>query len=275
MERPQYVSDAIETSAAGLHVGAYGPYLLYSAYQPIFRIDPDQLTLCGYEGLIRPRLDDTLVSPLDFFAAVDSGDLLFAECMCRALHLRNYRQAGPAGGMLFININPAIYQSIDIVEREFRFMFSILERYGLSPQQLVCEVLETEALSDTALLQLCIMLREAGCTIAIDDFGTGTSGMARYRALKPDLVKIDGPLFRTMAATPGQLRLLRNMVATFVRDGVTVLVEGIETEAHLALAIDLGASYVQGFGLARPQVLPAQFALTAPLPIPEPVAARG
>ena len=275
MERPQYVSDAIETSAAGLHVGAYGPFRLYSAYQPIFRIDRDQLALSGYEGLIRPRLDDKPVSPLDFFAAIDHGDRLFVECMCRALHLRNHRQSGPANGMLFININPAIYESVDVVEREFRFMFSILERYGLSPQQLVCEVLETEALSDAALLQLCIMLREAGCTIAIDDFGTGTSGMARYRAIKPDLVKIDGPMFRAMAATALQLKLLRKMMATFVQDGVTVLVEGIETEAHLALAIDLGASYVQGFGLARPQVLPATFPLSAPLPVPAPIAARG
>jgi EAL domain-containing protein (putative c-di-GMP-specific phosphodiesterase class I) len=44
-----------------------------------------------------------------------------------------------------------------------------------------------------------------------------------------------------------------------------VLVEGIETDAHLALAQELGASYVQGFGLGRPQLLPASFENSLPM----------
>lgn len=266
MDRPQYVSDAIETNEAGLHTGTYGPFRLQSAYQPIYEIRNGALHLFGYEGLVRPFRDAHPVSPLDFFAQVDAGDRLFVECMCRALHLRNYRQAQPGGGQLFINVNPAIYDSVDVVEREFRFMFSILERYGLSPQQLICEVLETEALDDETLRRLCSMLRDAGCTIAIDDFGTGKSGMARYRDLSPDLVKLDGGMFRAMAGDAGQLRILRKMVETFVRDGVIVLVEGVETDAHLLLAQQLGARYVQGFGLGRPLVLSAAFKTALPLP---------
>lgn len=269
MDRPQYVSDAIETTKAGLHIGAYGAYRLLSAYQPIYALGDRDLVLAGYEGLVRPFGDGAPVAPLDFFATVESGDRLFAECMCRALHLRNFRQADPAGGKLFINVNPAIYQSVDVVEREFRFMFSILERYGLTPQHLVCEVLETEALDDHTLARLCGLLRDAGCAIAIDDFGTGKSGMARYRDLSPDLVKLDGGMFRAMAADTARRKLLRKMVRTFVDDGVTVLVEGIETPLHLALVVDLGARLMQGYGLGRPQVLPARFANTLPLPGPD------
>lgn len=268
MQRPQYVSDAIETTDAGLHVGTYGPFRLQSGYQPIYEIDNGVLTLFGYEGLVRPFQGGEAVSPINFFAQVDAGDRLFAECMCRALHLRNYPRADPGGGKLFINLNPAIYESVEVVEREFRFMFSILALYGLTPGHLVCEVLETEALDDMTLRRLCAMLREAGCSIAIDDFGTGKSGMARYRDLSPDLVKLDGGMFRSMAADQGQLRLLRKMVGTFVDDGVMVLVEGIETDAHLLLAQELGASYFQGYGLARPQVLPASFSARLALPNP-------
>jgi EAL domain-containing protein (putative c-di-GMP-specific phosphodiesterase class I) len=265
MNRPQYVSDAIETSEAGLHVGTYGPYRLYSAYQPIYLRAECDLVLSGFEGLIRPRLHDEPVSPLDFFASIEPQDRLFAECMCRALHLRNFTQAERPEAKLFINLNPAIYESVSVVEREFRFMFSILEKYGLSPGQLVCEIIETEALEDAALVRLCAMLREAGCALAIDDFGTGRSGMARYHLLQPDLVKLDGTMFRDMAADRRRLKLLGKMVETFVRDEVAVLVEGIETPAHLDLAMELGSTYFQGYGLGKAMVLPHAFAAGLPV----------
>ncbi|MBD8064254.1 EAL domain-containing protein [Devosia sp. PTR5] len=259
MQRPQYVSDAIETSAAGLHVGSYGPFRLQSAYQPVYELSAGQFDLFGFEGLVRPFREGVALAPVDFFSAVDSGDRLFVECMCRALHLRNYRQGRPRNRKLFINVNPAIYETIEVVEREFRFMFSILDKYGLTPSHLVCEVLETRAMGEATLKSLCDMLREAGCMIALDDYGTGNSGVVRYRALRPNLVKLDGALFRELAGDAARQRLLRRMVDTFHADGVPVLVEGIETRDHLALATDVGAHYFQGYGLGRPALLPAKF----------------
>lgn len=273
MQRPKYVSDAIETSPDGLHVGAYGTFSLYAAYQPIFTRSDAGLEIVAFEGLVRPHRNGEPVSPLELFANVDDGDRLFVECMCRALHLRNYRLATPQGCELFINVNPAIYESIEVIEREFEFMFSILERYGLDPSRLVCELVEEDALSNDVLARLCAKFRDYGARIALDDFGTGSSTLERFRALRPEVVKVDGPMFRDLARTSGGRRMLKSIARTFLRAEATILVEGIETPQHLDLAIDLGATYFQGFGLARPQVLPSDFTL-APGIGPQPVLAK-
>lgn len=256
MRRPTYVSDAIETYSAGLHVGRYGPFTLHAAYQPIFRTQGDHLALHGFEGLIRPRLDEKPMPPRTLFDNVDTADRLFVECMCRALHLRNYLHGVPTGGDLFINVNPAIYESIDVVEREFEFMFSILGKYGLSPDRLVCEVVEEEALSTAVLARLCAKFRAHGCRIALDDFGTGSSGMARFRELRPEVVKVDGGMFRDLARTSGGRGMLKSIARTFHGEATQILVEGIEEQAQLELALEIGATLVQGYGLAMPQVLP-------------------
>lgn len=265
MQRPKFVSDAIEISPAGLHVGRYGTFELYAAYQPIFQVEGDHLSLHAFEGLIRPRVDGAQVPPRQLFDNVDAGDQLFVECMCRALHLRNYPNATPGGQQLFININPAIYESVEVIEREFEFMFSILAKYGLSPDRLVCELVEEEALSNEVLARLCAKFRAHGCRIALDDFGSGSSGMERFRALRPEVVKVDGVMFRDLARTAGGRRMLAAIARTFHGEEAQILVEGIEEQHHLDLALEIGATLVQGYGLALPQVLPHDFSAPAGL----------
>lgn len=266
MDRPRYVSDAVTVSAEGLHTGQYGALTLFSAYQPIYALDGGHgLQLAAFEGLIRPRRGSEPVSPAALFGNIDPGDQLFVECLCRALHLRNYPNAVPGGQLLFININPAIYESIEVVEREFKFMFSILAKYDLSPERLVCEVIETEALSQGAMERLWSMLRDHGAKLAIDDFGAGRSGIDRYRLMQPDIVKVDGELFRAMAADGKRVKMLRAMLRTFRADSATVLVEGIETAEQLEIAQHVGATLFQGYYLGKPALLPAQFAPALPL----------
>lgn len=266
MLRPQYVSDAITIEPGGLHVGQYGPFELRAAYQPIFGRAGSQLILCALEGLVRPNLAGAAVSPAELFMQVDPEDRLFVECMCRALHLRNYTQAAPGDLDLYINVNPATYASVEVIEREFRFMFSILATYGVSPARLVCELVEHDALDPAVLSRLCAMFREQGARVALDDFGSGSSGMERYRHVRPDVVKVDGPLFRSMSRTSGGRRLLASMSSTFLRDGTRLLVEGIETALDLDIALEVGADLVQGYGLGRPKVLPQCFSAVPELP---------
>lgn len=265
MQRPRYVSDAVTVSAEGLHTGTYGPLTLQPAYQPIFHSDGSALVLAGWEGLIRPSRDGLAMSPDELFGHVDKGDELFVECMCRAMHLRNYPLAQPDGLDLYINVNPAIYESIEVIEAEFEFMFSVIGRYGLRPDRLVCELVEEEAMSTEVLARLCATFRAYGARVAIDDFGSGSSGIARYRSLQPDLVKVDGTLFRDLARTAGGRGMLASIARTFLKEGTEILVEGIEELQHLDLALSIGARFVQGYGLARPELLPFSFEAGAQL----------
>ena len=260
MKRPLRVGDAIERLDNGLSVGHYDGYTLYSAYQPIFRyIDNEILDLAGMEGLMRPFVDDLSIIPSLLFGQTAPEDALFVECMCHALHIRNYLSAAPNNCDLFININPVIYTEPGEMEREFLFMLSQLAINGLDNSRIVFELLETLPTHNLILRWLRDFATEHGVRFAMDDFGRGDSNLGRYESLMPDLVKIDGDLFARGMRRTSELDLLKSIVARIHEDGGRVVIEGIESAEMLVQARELGADLFQGFHLDTPHIPPHQF----------------
>lgn len=261
MQRPAKVQEAITVTRDGLHVGHYGDYVLYSAYQPIYRVSENHApSIPAFEGLIRPFLGDTPIDPSAFFRLVDDEDLLFVECMCQALHVRNHHRASPAGGGLFVNVNPAIYTSISMLEREFNFLLSNLSKHGLETTRVIIELLETAPYSSVVLKWLRRMALDNGIQFAMDDFGRSHSCLERYESLKPDIVKVDRGVFLKAAQENTHLQTLQSAIERFRGDGALVIIEGIETAEQLDLAQNLGADFFQGYYLHYPQILPYDFA---------------
>ena len=78
--------------------------------------------------------------------------------------------------------------------------------------------------------------------------------------LKPDIVKFDAQwITRLMESGPG-FALLHAMVTNFADQGIETVFEGIEEGWQLELAERSGASMVQGYVLARPEIAPTSFA---------------
>ena len=132
MARPEYVHDALRQEEDGTTTGLYKDLCLRPAYQPIYEPSGgNKFTLYGFEGLIRPFVDGETVDPQDFFSDIEREDRLFVECMCMALHIRNYKHVGLSDKTLFVNVDVSCYPSVDILERELYFTFSQLQRHGL------------------------------------------------------------------------------------------------------------------------------------------------
>ena len=99
-------------------------------------------------------------------------------------------------------------------------------------------------------------LSERGIGIALDDFGTGYSSLSYLSALPFTKLKIDRSFLLDIAENPRALRLLAS-VARLGRDlELTVVAEGVETEAQLQCLIEAtGIQQVQGYLFSVP--LPA------------------
>ena len=78
--------------------------------------------------------------------------------------------------------------------------------HGLSPANIVIEITERQMVGDfPRLLEDIAHLRQQGFHIAIDDAGAGYSSLRAVAELKPDFVKIDRDLVRTlMSAASGE-----------------------------------------------------------------------
>lgn len=132
-----------------------------------------------------------------------------------------------------------------------------LDRFEISPERLVVEVLETvvaDQSSDTVVRNLAGLAR-LGCCLDLDDFGTGHASITNIRRFSIKRIKIDRSFVTNVDKDPDQQQMLAAIVMMAQNLGVDTLAEGVETEDELATLVELGCNFVQGFHIARPMPL--------------------
>jgi len=95
-------------------------------------------------------------------------------------------------------------------------------------------------------------LRKFGVRLAIDDFGTGYSSMSYLKRLPIDTLKIDRSFVNELPKNNNDLAIATAIVALGHSLGLTVVAEGIETEAQADALLNLGCDIGQGYLYAKP-----------------------
>ena len=86
----------------------------------------------------------------------------------------------------------------------------------------------------------------------MDDFGVGYSSLPYLRQYPLDILKLDISYTQGIEYDQETLIIVDSMVSMAHRLGMTVIAEGVETEAQLRRIEDLGVRLVQGYLLAPP-----------------------
>lgn len=127
----------------------------------------------------------------------------------------------------------------------------ILEETGLPPSQLELEITEGIMMENVdSNIQLLHSLQQAGISLSIDDFGTGYSSMAYLKRFPIDQLKIDRSFVNDIHQ--GGEAIIGAILAMAHSLGLSVVAEGVETEAQLTFLESLGCDVVQGFYFSRP-----------------------
>ncbi len=215
---------------------------LWIAYQPI--VEAGSGVTFGHEALMRTE-DDGFPNP---------GALLdAAERLARVDELsRTVRHlAVPSvvecldGGNLFLNLHPR-----DLMDSQ---LFSRKTRLATIADRTVLEVTERATLEDVRDVRHRVdELRELGFRIAVDDLGAGYAGLTSFASLRPEFVKIDMSLVRSVDADPVRRKLIRSMTEVCHDMDIRVVAEGIETTRECEAVVDCGCDLLQGYLLARP-----------------------
>ena len=223
-------------------------------FQPI--LDLRDGAVHGFEGLIRGPSDTVLHSPLNLFnVARSAGMLLELDRACIFTLAQTF--AGIRGNQkLFLNINP---ESLSWWALESITQLEDLRALGLRPDRVVIELTECQPTSDyKRLLRSADLFRRLGFSIAIDDLGEGFSSLRLWSELRPEYVKIDQHFIQGVSRDPVKLQFLRSIQEIADKTGAQVVAEGLETEAYLAVVLELGVAFGQGYLLGRPNPTPLQ-----------------
>lgn len=251
---PQFIEDE-----RGAFTTSYGPYVLKTAFQPIFSQDRDgYLTIEAYEALIRPFRGNQPASPGELFSSVDPKDALFVDTLCRELHILNMGKMAHRSAWLFVNFNPGLFiQGVKVADEVSR-MLETCGRAKVRPSRIVCEITEQGG-DEATLMSLVEHLRASRFKIAVDDYGADDSDLQRVDRVKPDVIKFDAAWVRRFSETPAGIGLLRLMVEKFLKRNMDCLFEGLEEEHQLNLCQEIGVNLMQGYVLARPEIAPTDF----------------
>ncbi|MGH8029707.1 MAG: putative bifunctional diguanylate cyclase/phosphodiesterase, partial [Arenimonas sp.] len=227
--------------------GAWDRGEMSVAYQPIFQLADGRLT--GAEALLRwqhPQLG--VVPPSVFVEVAEQAGLI--EGLGRRVLERAcvdavaWQQPGRPKPFISVNISPRQLRSGELPD----VVGHALRSSGLSPEQLHLELTETAVLSDESQASaLLTRVRGTGVKVWLDDFGTGFSGLSHLRRVPVDGVKIDRSFVADVLRDPDDLALTSAIIAMAHSLGITVVAEGIETEAQRLFLTRLGVTLGQGF----------------------------
>ncbi len=146
-------------------------------------------------------------------------------------------------------------------------------------RRMILEVTESAAITDLDLAQHHIeALQAAGYQVCLDDFGAGAASFAYLRALKVDIVKIDGSYVRELTASGRDDTMIRHLVNLCRELKVQTVAEMVETHAVEDILRRAGVDYAQGWLFGQPTAEPQSPLKPGQTPAPpgkvHPVAAR-
>jgi diguanylate cyclase (GGDEF)-like protein/PAS domain S-box-containing protein len=115
------------------------------------------------------------------------------------------------------------------------------------------EVTETALVDEISVAGAALTgLVRAGACISIDDFGTGWGSLVYLRSFPIHALKVDRAFVVELPRSPEDVAITRSVVGLGAELGMSVIAEGIDSEAQRDALIVLGCRVGQGFLFGRP-----------------------
>jgi len=226
-------------------------------FQPQVRADDGSLV--GAEALIRWRHPQRgLLMPDAFVPIAEQRRLMLpigqwvlreaARCATR------WHAMGLAVAPVAVNLSTVQFHSIGFIDA----VTQALPADGVASDLLELELTERMLMDDLAdVKQRLMRLKALGLRISVDDFGTGYSSLGHLKELPIDKVKIDRSFIHDLPANRDSGAITRAIVQMGHSLDITVIAEGVESEAQSRFLRELGCDELQGAWISEPLPLPA------------------
>ena len=237
-------------------------------YQPQIALMDGRLL--GVEALIRWR-DDELgnVSPATFIPLAEESGFIIAIgnwVMHEAVRQAMVWQTQGRPVVVSVNVSALQFHQNDFVER----VATEIGDSGLDASLLELELTESILIKDVnETLTRLHALAALGVSLAIDDFGTGYSSLAYLKKFPISKLKIDRAFVMGLPDDEGDRAIVGATIAMARALKLSVVAEGVETEAQREFLQGLQCEAFQGF-LCAPGLPAEEFEElfeTLPMPI--------
>lgn len=223
-------------------------------YQPVIDISLPGTPCTGAEALIRWNSAEMgFIPPADFIPLAEYlglinpiGNYVLQEA-CK--ECRRWNESGYPGYKVNVNLSVVQLLQTDIVE----IIERTLKETGVKPHNLTLEVTESLAINDMGRMkEILTKIKALGVRIALDDFGTGYSSLNHIREIPFDVIKVDQSFVKDLAEDAYSQSFIKMVAELAETIGVSICVEGIETEDQYKVLEGMKVRMVQGYYFDRP-----------------------
>jgi len=209
----------------------------------------------GAEALLRwdRGAEGPALSPAHFIPVAEQCGLILPigqwviEQACR--QLAQWRQTGLAPLVLSINLSAVQLRSDALIDG----LRESLQRHDVPPGLLELELTESTLMDNAeAVLERLHRIRALGVGLSVDDFGTGYSSLGYLSRLPLQKLKVDRSFVQGMLERPAERAITLSVIGLGHTLGLTVVAEGVESEAQAQALQAAGCDELQGFLFARP-----------------------
>jgi PAS domain S-box-containing protein len=232
------VAERTETGRGREHIA---DVIARGAFRPVFQpiVDLASNEIVGYEALTR-------------FTDGANPELVFAEAAAVGLGIElematleaavGAAEALPPSAWLNLNASPELI----IAGEPLRSLLADFSR------RLVLEVTEHAPITDYPAFRAAMDALGPKVDFAVDDTGTGFASLRHIVELRPAFVKLDRSLMVGIESDEARQAMIVGLCHFAQVTGCRLIVEGIETDAELAVLRGLAIELGQGYLLGRP-----------------------
>jgi len=216
-------------------------------YQPIVSLKDEEIL--GFEVLARSRIHGLEMPSAMFSAAAQLSLEVQLSQMIRWLAIQQTMTLNRPLHV-FLNTDPAELQDVSLIA-------SVGEIRRLSPRQEITLEIHERAITNTRMMKdLRAALHDLNVRLAFDDFGAGQARLIELAEVRPDYLKFDMSLIRSIHEASHDHQQMIAALVQMVNDmGVLPLAEGIETTDEGRVCSQLGFELAQGYYFGKPAPL--------------------
>ena len=221
-------------------------------FQP--QIDLASQEIRGVEALVRWQHPSRgLVSPAEFIPFAEESGLIipFGEWVLREAlrQTKDWQDQGMPPLRISINISAVQFHQDNFIT----FLKAQLAEFQVDPYLVELELTESVLMQNAEkVLKSLQEIKSLGVSLAIDDFGTGFSSLSYLSRFPIDRLKIDQSFVRDIENTPANESISRAIVSLAKSLSLSVVAEGIEQPAEMAVLERMLCSEGQGYFFAKP-----------------------
>ena len=222
-------------------------------YQPV--LGASSGIVVGVEALIRwqhPELG--LLSPAHFISLAEISGLIvpIGEWVIRTAcrQVKQWQKKLDQPLTVAINLSARQFQHPDLVSQ----IRAAIADTGVDPASLEFEITESSAMQNAENTIFTLReLKDLGVKIAMDDFGTGYSSLNYLKRFPIDTLKLDQTFVRDVMTDARDAAIVGAVISMAHRLGLSVIAEGVETEAQLDYLRRENCDYIQGYLFSKPE----------------------